>query len=82
MAKAEIDSFILKFKNLSISGRRNATLVIKSNDKKVSMLISAKFFLHMFSINIIGPVIDYEDSVASSGELKHVQQLPSLKNNL
>ena len=30
MAKAEIDSFILKFKNLLLSGR-NATLVLKSN---------------------------------------------------
>ena len=81
MAKAEIDSFILIFKNLLISGRRNATLVIKSNDKKVSMLISAKFFLHMFSINIIGPVMDRQDSAVSSGELKHAQQLPSLKKN-
>ena len=30
MAKAEIDSFILKFKNILLSGR-NATLVLKSN---------------------------------------------------
>ena len=74
MAKAEIDSFILKFKNLLISGRRNATLVIKSNDKKVSMLISAKFFLHMFSINIIGHVMDHPDSAASSGELQRLKK--------
>ena len=39
MAKAEIDSFILKFKNLLISGR-NATLVIKSNAGKAEVSLN------------------------------------------
>ena len=41
MAKAEIDSFILKFKNLLISGR-NATLVIKSNAGKAEVSLNVE----------------------------------------
>ena len=41
MAKAEIYSFILKFKNLLISGR-NATLVIKSNAGKAEVSLNVE----------------------------------------
>ena len=41
MAKAEIDSFILIFKNLLISGR-NATLVIKSNAGKAEVSLNVE----------------------------------------
>jgi hypothetical protein len=41
MAQAEIDSFILKFKNLLISGR-NATLVIKSNAGKAEVSLNVE----------------------------------------
>jgi hypothetical protein len=39
MAQAEIDSFILKFKNLLLSGR-NATLVMKSNAGKAEVSLN------------------------------------------
>ena len=41
MARAEIDSFILKFKNLLLSGR-NATLLIKSNAGKAEVNLSVE----------------------------------------
>ena len=44
MAKAEIDSFILKFKNLLLSGR-NATLVIKSNAGKAEVSLNVELGL-------------------------------------
>ena len=39
MARAEIDSFILKFKRLLLSGR-DATLVIKSNAGKAEVSLN------------------------------------------
>ena len=41
MARKEIDSFILKFKNLLLSGR-NATLVLKSNAGKAEVNLSVE----------------------------------------
>ena len=41
MARAEIDSFILKFKNLLLSGR-NATLLIKSNAGKAEVSLNVE----------------------------------------
>ena len=44
MAKAEIDSFILKFKNLLLSGR-NAMFVIKSNAGKAEVSLNVELGL-------------------------------------
>ena len=41
MARAEIDSFILKFKNLLLSGRK-ATLLIKSNSGNAEVSLSVE----------------------------------------
>ena len=41
MARAEIDSFILKFKNLLLTGR-SATLVIKSNAGKAEVSLNVE----------------------------------------
>ena len=81
MAKAEIDSFILKFKNLLLAGS-NATLVIKSNAGKAEVslnVVLAWFLLHLLAIKIIGPVMDHQDNAAGSGELKLALMLLKLK---
>ena len=41
MARAEIDSFILKFKNLLLSGK-SATLVIKSNNGEAEISLNVE----------------------------------------
>ena len=82
MARQEIDSFILKFKRLLLSGR-NATLVIKLNAEKLkstSMLsLKMSLFINIVNINIIvGPAVDPPENEENSEDLLLHKRLKNL----
>ena len=83
MARTEIDSFIVKFQSLLLSGR-NATLEIKSNAGKAEVTLHVELgdaYRHQPSINIIlGPAMDHLGNDDGLDELlnKKLQKLQKL----